>query len=162
MSLALEEWWGWPTLPSELCDVIMLLAHEDSEVSGTFLGNTCKQECDRYRRLIPEDEQVTYRDFKVGVAYAEGTARHRKRGPDWTSKGSPGYLLDYFGRGDPAIPGDRDYAYCHRMEVESFRKIERDDWIRPNARRAKAAKARELRYSKAQWKRGRDVDGEFL
>lgn len=137
---------SWSDLPAELRDAIMLLVHAAGPVYSLLLGNTCKAECARYRRLIPKDEQLTVRDLKVDVAFAEGTvvAVRRRCDPNPTA----------------VIPGDPEYEWKRSKEAKASRKDRRKSWERPMALAKKHAKTKALRHAKAQWKRGRDADGE--
>jgi hypothetical protein len=134
--------WGWPTLPTELCDLIMLAAHETSEIYAAVLANTCRQECDRYRRIVPEEERITLHELKIELAFQEGTV-----------------VWDRKNRRD-LPPGEPGYAYWKNREKELETRWIRQEWVRPEARRAKAIKAKEMRRTKAQWKKGRDADGD--
>lgn len=122
-------------LPTELCDIIMLMAHNelDERYWAMFLAMTCKRERARYTRLIPADEKVIYRTLVVDLAYEEGTVR----GP----------------RGKEVLPGERGYDYFKKRETLEWNQFGRAEWDKPQLRAKDARKKKDRRRLNAQHKK---------
>ncbi len=128
-------------LPVELCDIIMMLAHAINAPSALTLAITCKRERARYTRLVPFNEQLTWRQFVVDLAYDEGTVV-------W------GYM------GAEVVPGDKGYDKMREHDALESKHFHRE--LTKWQRRANAAATKKNKRKQQARLNKRDYDDEDM